>query len=64
MQINIDCFKDVLKYCIDNIDYEEDGNSWNIKCVNLSMMYESPDLKYEKKGYYAFCVEIRRVWFY
>lgn len=49
MQINIDCFKDVLKYCVDNIDYEEDGNSWNTKCVNLSMMYESPDLKYEKK---------------
>lgn len=24
MQINIDCFKDVLQYCVDNIDYEED----------------------------------------
>lgn len=49
MKINIDCFKDVLQYCIDNIDYEEDGDSWNTKCVNLIMMYESPKLKYENK---------------
>lgn len=49
MQINIDCFKDVLQYCVDNIDYEEDGDSWNTKCVNLFMMYESPGLNYEKK---------------
>lgn len=49
MQINIDCFKDVLKYCVDNIDYEEDGDSWNTKCVNLFMMYEATNLDYEKK---------------
>lgn len=49
MQINIDCFKDVLKYCVDHIDYEEDDDSWSIKCVNLNMMYESSDLNYEKK---------------
>lgn len=49
MQINIDCFKDVLKYCVDNIDYEEDNDSWKTKYVNLFMMYESPELKYEKK---------------
>lgn len=49
MNINIDCLKDVLQYCVDNIDYEEDGDSWNTKCVNLYMMYDSPDLKYDKK---------------
>ena len=49
MQINMDCFKDVLKFCVDNIDYKEDENSWNTQCVNLIMMYDSPDLNYEKK---------------
>ncbi len=49
MQMNIDCLKDVLQYCVDNIDYEEDGDSWNTKSVNLFMMYESPKLKYDKK---------------
>lgn len=49
MKINIDCFKEVLQYCVDNIDYEQDKDSWNTKCVNLSMMYESPDLDYDKK---------------
>lgn len=49
MQINMDCFKDVLKFCVDKIDYEEDENSWNTQCVNLIMMYDSPDLNYEKK---------------
>ncbi|MBC5745861.1 DUF2513 domain-containing protein [Lachnospiraceae bacterium MD308] len=49
MQINIDCFKDVLQFCVDNIDYEEDGDSWNTKYVNLIMLYESPKLNYDKK---------------
>ncbi len=49
MQMNIDCLKDVLQFCVDNIDYEEDGDSWNTKSVNLIMMYESPELKYDKK---------------
>lgn len=47
MQINIDCFKDVLKYCVDHIDYEEDGDSWHTKCVNLVMMYDDPELDYD-----------------
>lgn len=49
MQINIDCFKDVLQYCVDNIDYEEDEDSWNTKCVSLNMLYESLKPDYEKK---------------
>ncbi len=49
MRINIDCFKDVLQYCVDNIDYKEYGGSWIVKCVSLDMMYESPELDYDKK---------------
>ena len=50
MQINLDCLKDVLLYCVNNIDYEEVGNSWNTKCVNLFMMYEAAALsQYDKK---------------
>ena len=49
MQINIDCFKDVLQFCVDNIDYEEDGDSWNTQYVKLIMLYESPKLNYDKK---------------
>lgn len=50
MQINIDCFKDVLQYCIDHIDYEEDMCvTWNTKCVSLFTMYDSNELDYDKK---------------
>lgn len=49
MQINLDCFKDVLKYCVDHIDYEEDDDSWNVKYVSLNMMYDDPELDYDKR---------------
>lgn len=49
MKINIDCFKDILKYCINNIDYKEDGDSWNTICVDLTIMYEASELNYSKK---------------
>lgn len=44
MDINLDCIRCVLKYCVDNIDYEEFGNDWQTKSVNLVMMYASSDL--------------------
>lgn len=49
MNINIDCFRDTLKYCIDHIDYEEDSDSWITKTVDLIMLYESKELKEYKK---------------
>lgn len=51
MQINLDCLKDVLLFCIDNIDYEEvGGNSWTTKTVNLDMLYDSlGTTKYSRK---------------
>lgn len=50
MNINIDCFRDTLKYCIDYIDYEEDNESWITKTVDLVMLYKSKELKqYNKK---------------
>ncbi len=50
MQINLDCLKDVLLYCVDNIDYQETDDSWTTKCVNLYMMYDSSELKdYDRK---------------
>ena len=51
MQINIDCFKDVLAYCIDNIDYEEDADdSWTTKYVGLNTLYDAKELEsYHRK---------------
>ena len=50
MQINLDCLKDVLLYCVNNIDYIEKDNTWDAQSVNLAMMYRASELgKYEKK---------------
>lgn len=50
MQINLDCLKDVLIYCINNIDYEEEHNNWYTKTVNLNLLYEANELKdYDRK---------------
>ena len=49
MQMNLDCFKDVLQYCVQNIDYEEFGHSWRVKPVNLDMLYEALNSKYKRK---------------
>lgn len=50
MNINIDCIRETLKFCIDNIDYEEDDDSWKVKTVNLIILYNSDELKkYSKK---------------
>ena len=46
MEINIDCLREVLQYCVDNIDYQESNDDdWEAKHVNLIMLYDS-DLKY------------------
>lgn len=45
MKINIDCLKDVLEFCINNIDYERDYNSWDIKYVDLDMLYSDEKLR-------------------
>lgn len=51
MQMNIDCIKDVLQYCIKNIDYKEDHkNDWSTTIVNLDILYEAEELKnYSRK---------------
>lgn len=50
MNFNIDCFRDTLKFCIENIDYDEDGENWDVKCVNLNTLYDANELKkYPKK---------------
>lgn len=51
MQINIDCMKDVLEFCINNIDYETYEDTWITKYVNLNSLYTAEELskKYEKK---------------
>lgn len=50
MNINLDCFKDVLLFCVNNIDFVESHDSWNIQSVNLQTMYGSNNLSnYSKK---------------
>lgn len=50
MNINLDCFKDVLLFCVNNLDFTEMQDSWSVNHVNLIMMYDSTDLrKYSKK---------------
>ena len=46
MNINIDCMRKVLEFCIENIDYEEiNSNEWQEKYVDLNMLYDSKKLK-------------------
>lgn len=44
MQINIDCLRDVLGYCIENIDYEPYEDSWITKQVGLDDLYQAEKL--------------------
>lgn len=29
MQLNLECLKDALQYCINNLDYNEDNDDWD-----------------------------------
>lgn len=50
MRINIDCIRDVLIYCINYLDYIENGNVWKREVVDLKEIYTSKDLcEYKKK---------------
>ena len=51
MKLNLDCIRDVLLFCIDNIDYKEvNGNNWTSKVVDLDMLYEALEIKkYSRK---------------
>lgn len=51
MQINLDCLKDVLLFCVDNIDYEEVGdNTWTTNPVSLETLYTAlATKKYSRK---------------
>lgn len=50
MRINIDCLRDVLLYCINNLDYIENGYIWKCEVVELKDIYKSEDLQqYPKK---------------
>ncbi len=45
MNLNIDCIRDVLIYCADNINVEKTTvGKWNLKYVSLHSLYQS-DLK-------------------
>lgn len=41
MNMNLDCFKDVLSYCVDNIDYTETSEGWMVYYVDLNMLYDA-----------------------
>lgn len=41
MQLNLDCIKDVLLYLIDNIEYEECGDTWKVKPISLNTLYQT-----------------------
>ena len=50
MRINIDCLRNVLMYCINNLDYIENGNIWKTEPVDLQEIYKAKDLhEYPKK---------------
>lgn len=49
MRINLDCLKDVLLYCVNNIDYEEQYETWITKTVNLIMLYDAKELNHYSK---------------
>ena len=50
MRINIDCLRAVLLYCINNLDYIENGYIWKCEYVDLNDMYKSEELQqYQKK---------------
>lgn len=46
MNMNIECVRKIICYCVRNIDYEEIGlNEWKEKCISLNMLYDTKDLK-------------------
>lgn len=49
MRINIDCLRDVLLYCINNLDYIENGYIWKCQYVDLDDMYKSVEFQQYKK---------------
>lgn len=51
MNLNIDCIRDVLIYCADNIDVQQSPEGkWDLKCVTLHSLYKSElNDKYEPK---------------
>ena len=50
MRINIDCLRDVLMYCMDCLDYIENGNIWKREVIDLQDIYKSKELcGYQKK---------------
>jgi hypothetical protein len=51
MKLNPDCMRVVLKYCVENIDYQEINlGGWFEKTVTLQMLYEDKEFsKFMKK---------------
>ena len=45
MQMNLECIKDVLLYCVNNIKIKKVGNDWKIDKVNLETLYNADELK-------------------
>lgn len=44
MQRNLECIKDVLLYLIDNINYEEYEDTWDVIPVTLNTLYQAEEM--------------------
>lgn len=46
MDMNIECVRKIICYCVKNIDYEEISlNEWKEKYISLNTLYDTKDLK-------------------
>lgn len=45
MYLNFDCIRKIIKYCADNLDYNEGmDNTWGERFVDLCMLYKAKEL--------------------
>ncbi len=46
MDMNIECSRKIIGFCVKNIDYEEiEPNEWREKYVDLNMLYNADELQ-------------------
>ena len=41
MELNLDCMRKVLQYCVDNIQYSIINEEWDVRYATLDMLYNS-----------------------